>query len=228
MADLTYSSDTLDPGEPNNVNEVKTIKTETANYVNGSGWVNAARLAGNSVTTDKLVALSVTDDKLASPNNSAYKTIATGVASGGGAGTSNPYMFTVTGGLVVTGQPVASSFPLIWRFAADEYAVPGKTTKFRVKMNVSVGATSPSTVVLTAGIYPITVTSGNYVLGTVVTGSTAASSGLVTNTIAPFSSGDFSASSLTDPGNYAIGLAVSSISIPSGINISWELQYRNT
>lgn len=64
MADLIYSADDLTPGEPNNVNEVKAIKTETAAYVNGSGWVNSARLAAGSVSTAKIADDAVTGAKL--------------------------------------------------------------------------------------------------------------------------------------------------------------------
>ena len=65
MADLIYSADNLTPSEPNNVNEVKAIKTETAAYVNGSGWVDSNRLASGAVTTAKLADDAVTSAKLA-------------------------------------------------------------------------------------------------------------------------------------------------------------------
>lgn len=61
MADLIYSADNLTPSEPNNVNEVKAIKTETAAYVNGSGWVDSNRLAAGAVTGGKLATNAVGD-----------------------------------------------------------------------------------------------------------------------------------------------------------------------
>ena len=48
---------------------------------------------------------------------------------------------------------------------------------------ISVGATSPSTVAVDAGLYPVTISGGYWPLGTVVTGSDILTAGFTTNTI---------------------------------------------
>lgn len=213
MSDLTYpysivAGDTPIAGRvQGNFDAIRTL-------VNSSGWV--------------------TDGKLASPNNSVYEM----VTQAQGCGTS-----TATGTYMLVAplfsgntnfMPNDSSttnFPPLgqFRFTSGDYTAGSLTTKFRVNMQVGVGSTSPSTVTFTAGLYPLTITSGNWHLGPVVTGSTALSSGLSTNNVFPFSSGDFSASALlTDPGQYVLGVVIGSIQCPSGINVMLNLQTRHT
>lgn len=208
MPDLAYSALPV-AGQPNNASDVITPLNEIKAYVNGDDWV--------------------TDDHLESPNNSAYKSVALGTLSVAGTGVGTYY--ATNGGLQGPGAGALGlvAMPYLWRYTSGDFAVSSKTTKFRVKLSVAVGNTSPSTVALTAGLYPISVTAGQWTLGTVVTGSTAASSGLTTNNVFGFTSSDFSASALlTDPGQYVIGVVVGSITVPSNIVVAWELQVRNT
>lgn len=221
MTDLSFS--VVPTTGVNNASDVSTPLNEVKAYVNGAGWVNGARIA----------AATVDDSNLVSPNNSAYKTIMFGSGQNiGGTGATGVHIWypgiTASTPWQQSGFSTATALPLPWRFASTDYAVAGKTTKFRLKMNVIVGSTSPSTVTFTLGLYPLSISAGTAVAGTVVTGSTALSSGLATNNIYPFTSGDFSASALlTDPGNYVIGVNVGSISAPNGIGVAWELQYRH-
>lgn len=204
--------------------------------------VAAAALASNAVTTAKItdanvtaakLAGSITDSKLSSPNNGVYKTLLhAGDAIGASTVAGSPYYFPADG---ATGNPVAVGGnttgvpPLLFDYASGDYLVGSLTTRFRVKMEVMVGSTSPSTTVVTAGLYPLTIAAGVYTLGTVVTGSTAASSGLATNTISRFNSGDFAASALlADPGVYVLGFAVTTLTVPAGIAMNVQLQTRNT
>lgn len=180
MADLVYSSDHLTPTQPNNVNEVKSIKTETAAYVNGADWVDTNRIAPGAVT----------DTELASPNNSAYRNLLHASTllenSSGGSIPAGTYFMEGLGFRVASGNntfinipatPVSlpTSIPLIYLDDAD-YAVAGKTQKVRIRACVSTNATVPA-VTITVGLYPVTFTGGSNLLvatlGTVVTGSTA-------------------------------------------------------
>lgn len=165
------------------------------------------------------------DTNLVSPNNTVYKTL---LAASAYMGTAVVGTYFVNQGGNYASGATTNNPPVILDFVSGEYAVGSKTTKFRVKMEVMVGATSPSTVTLQAGLYPVTISGGNYTLGTVVTGSTALSSGLSTNNPYRFNSGDFAASALlTDPGIYALGIVVGSITVPAGIAAAVQLQTRN-
>lgn len=170
----------------------------------------------------------IPDGDLASPNNSVYKTIMnTAAIQSGGTATGTYYMGAA--GVNATGTATTAFVPpLLFRFTSGDYTVGSLTAKFRVNMQIFVGATSPSTVTYTAGLYPVTISAGNWTLGTVVTGSTALSSGLATNTISPFTSGDFAHTALlTDPGPYCLGFVIGSTTTPSGGGIEMSLQVRN-
>lgn len=182
-----------------------------------AGSITAANLAG-----------SIPDSKLASPNNSVYKTIMSASAYFGGKSSGASIFGFSPNDAGVGASTTLAPIPLFFDYASGEYSVGSLTTKFRVKMEVAVGSTSPSTVTFTAGLYPVTVSAGNFAFGTVTTGSTALSSGLATNTISRFNSGDFSASALAnDPGAYVLGVVIGSITVPAGIALNVQLQTRN-
>lgn len=215
MADLTYpysivAGDTPIAGRvQGNFDAIRTL-------TNSSGWV--------------------TDAKLASPNNSVYRSLASAQGKAMSAGTGTYFICSEinqgggpTNHLAPSGTPTTNDPPQgQFRFTSSDYST-SLTTKFRVNMQVGVGSTSPSTVTFTAGLYPLTISGGNWTLGPVVTGSTVVSSGLGTNNIHPFASADFSAAALlTDPGQYVVGVAVGSILVPSGISLALNLQQHHT
>lgn len=200
----------------------------------GSATVPAAALASNAVTTAKITDANVTDAKLASPNNSVYRTVASthlasaaGITSGAVPGVLATATAWGTGGIGTAGLGYG-----LFNFGSSDYVVAGLTTKFRVQMEVSVGATSPSTVTFNGGLYPLTVSGGALNPGTVVTGSTTGTSptpSLATNTLSRYTSSDFAASALlSDPGTYALGFVVGSITVPISIGVTMRLQQRNT
>jgi hypothetical protein len=196
-----------------NDNAIRTV-------VNGN--IDAANLASNAVTTAKITDANVTDAKLASPANATYRTVMEGGVVAGGA-TVNTWYITTAGTASVSGSATTNFPPMTFRYLSGDFSPGALTTRFRVTMDVLVGATSPSTTVLTAGLYPVTISGGNYTLGTVVTGSTVASSSLATNTISPFDTSDFAASALTTNTLYALAFAVTSITVPAGIGANLTL-----
>jgi hypothetical protein len=203
---------------------------------NASGVPTYVTSSGD-VTTDNAGALTigsakVTDAKLASPNNSVYKSVAeTQIASAAGISASANAIGLSSA--TTWGAPPFSIGGVFggFDFASGDYSVPGLTTKFRVKMQVFVSGTSPSTVTFNGGLYAATMSAGNLTPGTVVTGSTTGTTPtpvLSTNTIGRYTSSDFAASALlSDPGDYLLGFVVGSITVPAGIGVRMQLQSRN-
>jgi hypothetical protein len=52
MSDITYSSDNLVAGQPNDVYDIKQIKLDTAGFLNSDGWIDSAKLAAGSATAN--------------------------------------------------------------------------------------------------------------------------------------------------------------------------------
>lgn len=192
-------------------------------------FVNDAALRdqiNGNLDADNLANGAVTDAKLASPNNGVYKTLVTANAYMS-AQIVAVYYVSITGKRWASGYPVSDTQevqPHVLYFDDADYAVASKTQKLRVRMQVAVGSTSPSTTVLTGGLYPISVSGGNWTLGSVVSGTTAASTGLATNTLSSFASSD---ATIPSDGAYCLGVAVTSATVPSGIAVSLQLQTRN-
>ena len=207
--------------DPNLFSEVKANDQAIIDQVNGS--LEAVNLASNAVTTAKITDANVTDAKLASPNNSVYKTITHLGGATGGSTTGTYYL--ALGSMVATGTATSAYGPdgLIYFDDAD-YTVAGLTQKLRIRQQVIVGSTSPSTVTLNCGLYPVTISSGNWTLGTVVASSTTTTTGLATNTISSFATSDFT---VPADGAYCLGVVVGSITCPAGIHVSAQLQTRN-
>lgn len=135
-----------------------------------------------------------------------------------------PLTFPSTGTtFVASGGPGTADAPLFTYFDNDDYAIGSKTQKIRVRMQVMVGSTSPSTTVITGGLYPVSVAAGKVTLGTVVSGTTVASSGLTTNTISSFVGSD---ATVPSDGAYTLGVAVTTAGVPAGINVAMQLQTR--
>lgn len=218
-------------GQLNTNEDPKTATALTVldNLLDSGDQVPTAGIADSAVTSIKIANGTVADGDLASPNNSVFKLLLQEVC--GSTNATGTYHFT-QGSTLSTGASTGAAgtgSPRLFDYASGDYAVAGLTTRFRVKLEIHVGATSPSTVTFTAGLYPVTIVAGVWTLGTVVAGSTALSSGLATNTISRFNSGDFAASALlSDPGTYVLGVVVGSITVPAGITIAAQLQTRNT
>lgn len=191
----------------------------------------------------------VTDAKLASPNNSTYKTLLTAGVLTRADMASGTYLMVpmlsytsgVVGGrsLIASGQTFGdtaggdtggftSQIPFIYFDNAD-VTVAGLTEKLRLRAQVSTNATAWSSVTATFGLYPVTFAgSADDVvptLGTVVSGSTVAhadpgASGTVTGT-----SGDFTVPS---DGMYTIGVVTSAqLTNNAAALLTAQLQTRN-
>lgn len=172
----------------------------------------------------------ITDANLASPVAGVYRDICEVTMAGAGVNQSTgTYFFgNIAAGdcaLVATGGSTATYRVLgLRQFVAADYAVAGKTTKLRVRMQIVTGSTSPGSTVVTGGLYPITISSGNWTMGTVVSGTTAASSGLATNTSKSFASSD---ATIPSDGLFALGVAITTAALPLGHQVSLQLQVRN-
>lgn len=205
----------------------------------GAATVPAAALASNAVTTAKITDANVTDAKLASPNNSSYRTLLNvsgflGVdqtadkyllGSGGYNDTSSAMMPSNTANtLVTTAHPPP---PMIYFDDAD-YTVGGLTQKLRVRCQVSANATAPA-ITFTFGLYPLTVAGSNdtvtFTLGTVVPSSTQAIATPSASTITSAVNSDFT---IPSDGAYALGVSTSgTIANNSAVLCSAQLQTRS-
>lgn len=166
----------------------------------------------------------ITDANLASPNNVAYKTVSTFGAYASALAT-GVYAFTTAGTLIANGAGFgsASTTPVPVPILATELAVAGKTTKFRMKMQVHVGPSSPSTVGFALSLGNAGPFGGAFL---VVAGTgSVSSSGLSTGSQFVFTGSD---TNLPSDGFYAPVLTVSSITVPSAIYVTGQVQVRNT
>lgn len=241
---ISNPNSTEDPLIRTSLSDLKTLLTDGLDDSNiATGGVGTTSLASNAVTTAKITDANVTtakitdanvtDAKLASPNNSVYHTVASLPWLSIGAFATGTYIASENAaGRWVTSGSISGGLLGAFDFASGDYTVTGLTTKFRVQMQALVGTTSPSTVTFNGGLYPITSSAGDFTRGTVVTGSTTgttATPSLATSTISRYASSDFSASALlTDPGTYALGVVVGSITVPAAIAVRLVLQTRNT
>ncbi len=102
-----------------------------------------------------------------------------------------------------------------------ELAVAGLTTKLLVHSQISTTTAAPA-VTITVGLYPLTV-SANFVLGTVVSGSTVATVTPAANSIVDGNSTDFT---LPANGSYVLGYVVDGT--PSGnFTVTASVSVRN-
>lgn len=188
------------------------------------GAVTIEKLAGSLPIPDG----SVTDEKLASPNNSAYKPLHRSPFSVAGASTGTYTTFAESlGSLAPASGTSTASGPLnLFRLLSTDTTVANKTQTLLIRQQVIVGSTSPSTVTLNCGLYPVTISAGNYVIGSLVPDSATATSGLATNGIFNFASalGDFAF-----PANatYCLGIVIGSITCPAGIQSTALLETRH-
>lgn len=215
-----------------------------------NGNIDNTNLAAGAALAN-LGAGTVTDAKLASPNNSVYKTVlASGsfISDGVIAATYvlvGPQQAFNAGTLSSNNAPLTSG-GTIWKggvsglntpgagivyFASADFTVGSLTQKLRVRAQVNCNATSWSSVTGTFGLYPVTFGAGaanrvDLTIGTVVSGSTVAIAN-PTNAANPNqgNSGDFT---IPSDGMYALGLATSAtLTTNAAALLTAQLQTRN-
>lgn len=233
MAVVTLPHTSKANTDPNLFSEVKANDQAIIDQVNGN------------LDNDNIKASAgIVDSKLASPNNSVYRTllavaVPVGDNAGVGAGT---YQFNAKWNSTTPhvgplqsaeGQSFASAVisplftPYIYFDDAD-YTVASKTQKLRVRAQIACNATAPA-ITFTVGLYPVTVAGGadtlTFTLGTVVAGSTVAFASPSASTIAQSNSGDLT---IPSDGAYAFGFVTSGVPAANSASlISAQLQTRN-
>jgi hypothetical protein len=184
---------------------------------------NANIKANAAILGSKLADASVPDAKLASPNNSTYKTIWSGSNLVAGGATTNTQYFAVAGTAVGASVVALTSGLRRYYFANADFPVGSLTQKLRLRAQLDVGA-STDAVTLTFGLYPITaVSAGNYTIGTVTPGSTVAFASPSVNSLNQGNSGDFT---IPSDGHYLLGVAVSASRTATYL-ASFQLQTRS-
>lgn len=187
-------------------------------------------LTGNNIAN-----ATVTDDNLASPNNSTYKTIATGSATWGLDQASASILLTTHGTAALghtSGAAIAAAgntkITDIIDLNSADYAVAGKTTRLRVRGQVACNATAPG-INFTIGLSTLTVAGAADNLAF----TTAAAVGVNASVTTPAAS-TITRAAGTDfdfPANGAYCLfAFTSAAIANNslVQISAQLQVRNT
>jgi hypothetical protein len=226
---LVYSK-TLVPGQPEDVRDLNQILYEARNAINSLNDANI--IAGADINGAKLLAASVADSKLASPNNSSYRSLLTANCNTNADIAAATYFLT-EGALVVAsgGNITAASqaIPEMLYFDDADYTVNGLTQKLRLRAQVCTNATAWSAVTATFGLYPVTFAGGADVLvataGTVVSGSTVAIANPAASTVTQGNSGDFTVPS---DGQYALGVVISATLTNNAIAaLSVQLQTRS-
>lgn len=185
-------------------------------------------LAGKVKGSD-IEAASVEDSDLASPNNSTYKTILESNRPTGPDLAAGTYFLAYNTG--VTSQSGASqptqTLPFFY-FEAADFAVPGKTTKLRLRAQVGVNATKAA-ITFTVGLYPVSFAGGvdelKVTAGTVVSGSTVALIEPAASSLTKGTSGDFT---IPADGGYAVAFVSSALlTNNSAALLAAQLQVRN-
>jgi len=212
-------------------NHVEGNDQAIADVVNGG--LDATNLASNAVTTAKITDANVTDAKLASPNNSVYKTLLFAQAttlSDAPAGTyliSNAGLAGSPADIITTGSGLR--FPPLIYFDNDDFTVGSLTQKLRLRAQVSTNATAWSAVTATFGLYPVTFAGAadtlTATLGTVVSGSTVPIANPSASATAQGNSGDFT---IPSDGQYCLGV-VTSATLTNNVAalLTAQLQTRN-
>ena len=169
----------------------------------------------------------VSDTDLASPNNSAYKHILddnTFVIAGTVVGT---YLFAATG--LLSAAEAAAGITMPYLDPAD-YAVAGKTTKYRLRAQVYTNAVAP-TATFVVGLFPISAVAGaegkvKPTVGTITEGSQVTFTTPAKETRSQGNSGDFTAPAA---GHFALGVTTSTATTAAKSDeiICVQLQVRN-
>lgn len=171
----------------------------------------------------------IVDTKLASPNNSTYKTLLSSQQSLRTDLVAGTYILArAAGEAPLSGASLgATPVPFVYFDDAD-YDVAGLTQKLRIFAAVAANATQP-TITFTFGLYPISFGGGadalTMTLGTVVTGSTAAIASPPASNYTGKAGSDFA---VPADGAYALGVVTSgTLTNNSACLLSAHLQTRN-
>lgn len=181
------------------------------------------KLPGSSLAA----AAAIADTQLASPNNSAYRTILAvpqALSNDLEAGT---YLMGNYSGTPVKSGASAGTIPGFYFDDAD-YAVAGKTLKMRLRAQIATNATKP-TLKFTVGLYPVTVAGAAdqivFTLGAVVPGSTVEFNEPAASTITPKEAADFT---VPADGAYVMGVVTSGALTNNNLSLlNAQLQVRN-
>lgn len=168
------------------------------------------------------------DTALASPNNSAYRTIFKHYAHTEPDLASGTWLFSGSA-LILSGSTLGANPLPMFYFDDADYTVANKTQKLRLRAQIGINATK-ATIKFTVGLYPITVAGGadafTCTLGTVVSGSTVEFNEPAASTITQGNSGDFT---IPADGVYALGVVTSATLTNNSIaKLSAQLQTRST
>lgn len=178
----------------------------TLTYTTLGGIVAAAPNVASDVTTAFTQAQTsinnVQDDQYINKNNQVWRTVMQTTPPTRGGQTANTYWVATNGSLISSGGTTTDGTPAFAPSVAGDYAVTGKTTTYRLSVNMACNATTCGTTI-TFGVYPVTTCSGGsanvlgYTLGSVVAGSTVAHTGtansIVQSTSSTFTLGTSSA-----------------------------------
>lgn len=165
------------------------------------------------------------DSGIASPNNSAYRTIFSGNTAVRLEVAAATYVLETA---VVASGSSTSQTPNVFSFAKADYEVAGKTQKLRIRAQTLTNATKP-TIKFTVGLYPVTVAGGAneiaVTLGTVVSGSTIEFNEPAASTVTAKETSDFT---IPADGVYALGVVTSAkLTASNFTGIAAQLQTRS-
>lgn len=104
----------------------------------------------------------------------------------------------------VSATAAAQAHAFVFGFVAAEHAIANLTTELRIKARCSAGGSNPN-VTVTVGLYPITISAGNYALGTVA-GTTCP---VVINTTNGFATANTADFTVVADGDYCLGCVLS-------------------
>lgn len=147
---------------------------------------------------------------------------ATLISTAAGSGTKYALIPAQTNASAVAVTAAAQAHAFVFGFVSTEHAIANLTTQLRIKARCSAGAVNPN-VTVTVGLYPVTVSGGNYALGTVA-GTTAAVVINTTNGFATQNTADFT---VVSDGDYCLGCVVSGTPAANTI-VQARLLARNT
>jgi hypothetical protein len=183
-------------------------------------------LTGKIIGAD-IAEKTIEETDMMSPNNVVYRLLHQVSSTFGAATAAATYLLTfgnatnATNGAAITASPYLDP---------ADYAVEGKTTRYRLRAQVLINAVAPA-VNLTFGLYPVSTVKGaaggiTFNVGTVIAGSTVAINAPAKESLNQGNSGDFTAPAANF---YVIGCVVSgSTAASSWINASCQLQMHNT
>lgn len=197
-------------------------------FIDGAGNIaSGAEVMDNFNLLRNYLNGGVEDAALVSPNNSAYRTLASGFAVVSG-GISAATWWPTIGGTIAPG--VSAEVQMV-PIVAAALAVAGKSTRLRMSIALACNATAiGGAATAKFGLYPISSVSGGAaavipVAGTVVSGSQVTVDTAWSQGSAAAAGADFA---LPADGGYGIGLAVTG-TIPANVQMfgNWLLQVRN-